>query len=95
MKVTGQTNARALMTPNQVVIERQDGAKSEGWSLLPSPFYYIVQVEAGNYVIHGGGFGHGVGMSQNGTKAMTERGYSAEDIIRHYYTGVDIVNIYQ
>ena len=95
VKVVGQTNARALMTPNQVVIERQDGAKSEGWSLLPSPFYYIVQDEAGNYVIHGGGFGHGVGMSQNGTKAMTERGYSAEDIIRHYYTGVDIVNIYQ
>lgn len=95
IKVTGQTNARALMTPNQVTIHRQDGAESTGWSLLPSPFYYVARNEAGNYVIVGGGFGHGVGMSQNGTKAMTELGYSAEEIIQHYYTGVEIRNIYQ
>ena len=49
----------------------------------------------GNFVIVGGGFGHGVGMSQNGTKIMTEMGYSAEEVIQHYYTGVEIVNIYQ
>lgn len=95
IKVTGQTNARALMTPAQVVIERQDGSQSLEWSLLPSPFYYVAVNEAGNYVIYGGGFGHGVGMSQNGTKAMAELGYSAEDIIKHYYTDVEIVNIYQ
>lgn len=95
IKVTGQTNARALMTPAQVVIVRQDGSQSSGWSLLPSPFYYVKKNDAGNYVICGGGFGHGVGMSQNGTRAMTELGYSAEDIIKHYYTGVEIVNIYQ
>lgn len=95
IRVTGQTNARALMTPAQVTIHRQDGAESVGWSLLPSPFYYVAKNEAGNFVITGGGFGHGVGMSQNGTKAMTERGYSAEEVIQHYYTGVEILNIYQ
>lgn len=95
IKVSGQTNARALMTPAQVTIHRQDGTSSVEWSLLPSPFYYVVKNEAGNFLISGGGFGHGVGMSQNGTKAMTELGYSAEEIIRHYYTGAEIRNIYQ
>lgn len=95
IKVTGQTNARALMTPNQVVIHRQDGSESIEWSLLPSPFYYVSKNADGNFVIVGGGFGHGVGMSQNGTKAMTELGYSAEEIVQHYYTGVEIRNIYQ
>lgn len=95
IQVTGQTNARALMTPAEVTIHRQDGAESIGWSLLPSPFYYVKKNEAGNFVIVGGGFGHGVGMSQNGTKAMTELGYTAEEIIQHYYTGVEIWNIYQ
>lgn len=95
VKVSGQTNARALMTPVEVTIHRQDGASSVGWLLLPSPFYYVMKNEAGNYVIAGGGFGHGVGMSQNGTKAMAELGYSAEEIIQHYYTGSEILNIYQ
>lgn len=95
IRVTGQTNARALISPADVTIHRQDGSESEGWTLIPSPFYYIMQTEDGNYQISGGGFGHGVGMSQNGTKVMTEQGYSAEDIIRHYYTGVEIHNIYQ
>lgn len=93
--VTGQTNARALITPADVVIHRKDGSESKGWALIPSPFYYIVLSEDGNYHMIGGGFGHGVGMSQNGTKVMTEQGHSAEDIIRHYYTGVEIHNIYQ
>ena len=95
IQVTGQTNARALMTPKQVVIHRQDGTEAVEWSLLPSPFYYVTKEESGNFLIAGGGFGHGVGMSQYGAKAMTEMGYSAEDVIRHYYTGAEIVNIYR
>lgn len=95
IRVTGQTNARALITPENVTIQRQDGSESKGWALIPSPFYYIVQSEDGNYHLSGGGFGHGVGMSQNGTRVMAEQGYLAEDIIRHYYTGVEIHNIYQ
>jgi stage II sporulation protein D len=93
--VSGQTNARALMTPADVTIKRQDGSESIAWSLIPSPFYYVTVNDAGNYVIVGGGFGHGVGMSQNGAKALADMGYSAEAIIKHYYTGIELMNIYQ
>ena len=40
--------------------------------------------------IKGFGAGHGVGMSQWGAKAMAERGSSFREILKHYYTGVQI-----
>lgn len=34
------------------------------------------------------GYGHGVGMSQNGAKDMARTGKSYEEILKHYYTGI-------
>ena len=42
----------------------------------------------------GHGFGHGLGMSQYGAKAMADAGRSYDAILHHYYTNVDIVKIY-
>lgn len=36
------------------------------------------------------GYGHGVGMSQWGANGMAQDGYEAEDIVKHYYQGIDI-----
>ncbi len=36
------------------------------------------------------GFGHGVGMSQDGADAMAKKGFGYIDILKHYYTGVTI-----
>jgi stage II sporulation protein D len=38
------------------------------------------------------GYGHGVGMSQYGANYMSLNGYDYKDILKYYYTGVDIVN---
>jgi stage II sporulation protein D len=38
----------------------------------------------------GNGFGHGVGLSQIGAKAMALDGKSAEEILKYYYTGVNV-----
>lgn len=39
------------------------------------------------------GFGHGVGLSQVGADWYAKQGYGFEDIIYHYYTGVEVINI--
>lgn len=39
------------------------------------------------------GYGHGVGMSQTGADAMAKQGSSSEDIIKHFYTGVEIKEV--
>lgn len=41
-------------------------------------------------VINGSGSGHGVGMSQHGAQGLAEMGYSYEQILKWYYTGVDV-----
>ena len=50
----------------------------------------ISTVENGTFVFEGSGNGHGVGLSQNGAQGMAQQGYSYEEIIKHYYTGVTI-----
>jgi stage II sporulation protein D len=39
------------------------------------------------------GYGHGVGLSQTGADSMAKQGKKYEEIIKHYYTGVEIVNM--
>lgn len=36
------------------------------------------------------GYGHGVGMSQNGAEAYAKKGWTAEQIVGHYYTGTTL-----
>lgn len=37
------------------------------------------------------GWGHGVGMSQNGANILAKMGYSYEEILKYYYTGIDVL----
>jgi SpoIID/LytB domain protein len=41
-------------------------------------------------ILRGGGWGHGVGMSQYGAYAMAQAGHSASEILTHYYPGTEV-----
>lgn len=43
-----------------------------------------------SWVFSGSGFGHGVGMSQYGAKAMADDGKSAAQILKYYYRGISV-----
>lgn len=43
-----------------------------------------------SFVFNGRGFGHLVGMSQNGANGMAAAGFSYEDILKHYYKGIEL-----
>lgn len=45
-----------------------------------------------SFTFEGKGYGHGVGMSQYGAMEMAKQGYNFEEILKYYYTGVDIIN---
>lgn len=51
---------------------------------------FSVEVTADTVEFDVRGFGHRVGMSQNGARVMAEAGSSYEDILTWYYTGVEI-----
>ena len=46
--------------------------------------------QSGSFVFVGTGYGHNVGLSQWGARAMAELGYTYRDILTFYYTGVTI-----
>jgi stage II sporulation protein D len=46
---------------------------------------FTVSSNGGTFTFSGGGFGHGVGMSQWGAYAMAGQGYSYQQILAHFY----------
>ncbi|KJS23275.1 MAG: stage II sporulation protein SpoIID [Clostridiaceae bacterium BRH_c20a] len=54
-----------------------------------------ISIQGGNLVIQGKGYGHGVGMSQWGARALAEQGKSPEDIVRYFFKDVEIVKEYK
>lgn len=60
---------------------------------LPSSKFYI-NTEDNVIQFTGKGFGHGLGLSQWGAKALAERGFTYEQILTHYYPDVRIIKLY-
>ena len=58
---------------------------------LRSTFFEIIQ-DGSSVIIKNKGYGHGVGMSQYGAEGMALEGYNYKDILKHYYTGIEIKN---
>jgi len=56
---------------------------------LRSNHFEILETEE-NIIINTKGYGHGVGMSQYGALAMAKKGYTYDEILKHYYTGIKI-----
>jgi len=50
--------------------------------------------KAERFIFHGAGWGHGVGLCQIGAAVMAARGFSAVEILKHYFRGVEIKKIY-
>ncbi len=46
------------------------------------------------YTFTGRGWGHGVGMCQYGAYGLAKMGVKYDDIVKHYYTGADVVKAY-
>ena len=70
-------------SPSAVAISH-NLAKSTGTSPSASPSPSIPTVPA-VFTFHGAGFGHGIGLSQYGAQGMAKDGFSATQIVTHYY----------
>ncbi|MGI6227795.1 MAG: stage II sporulation protein SpoIID, partial [Peptococcales bacterium] len=54
-----------------------------------------ISLQGGQVVMQGKGYGHGVGMSQWGARALAEQGKNPEDIVRYFFKDVEIVKEYR
>ena len=66
--------------------------------LLSSAFVVSVERDpdgtAQNFLLEGGGWGHGVGLCQIGAAVMAVRGFRAEEILAHYFAGAQLRKLY-
>ena len=79
-------------------VVRQDGSEVASPSLLPSGYFSITTSKEDDivvgYTLSGGGYGHGVGMSQNGAKEMAKKGFGSNEILTFFYQSCQVRDIY-
>lgn len=94
VKVISELNIRYVLADGINGVVRQTGDETAAMSTLPSAFIVLETIEEDDavvgYKITGGGFGHGVGMSQNGAKNMAKAGIKCEDILTFFYPGITL-----
>ncbi|MFK7756249.1 MAG: SpoIID/LytB domain-containing protein [Flavobacteriales bacterium] len=91
--VSAHLDSMALFTPDTRVTHYQEKlhikdirAKFNLWSTL-----FSVNRQDDTFLISGKGFGHGVGLCQEGAMKMSQLGYSYISILHHYFTDIHVV----
>lgn len=94
VQIENELTIRSILSPEGISIQRQDGSAVSDFSLLPSAYFQCEPVyegeEVSGFTFSGGGYGHGVGMSQNGANGMAGQGYTYTDILNYYYDGFNL-----
>ena len=56
---------------------------------------FDVEKQEGSFILHGSGWGHGVGLCQIGAAVMGAQGYTFEAILSHYYPHAELTSWYE
>lgn len=89
IRVYTEYNIRSLLIGSGTVFKRKDKKEVTGLNLLPSGFFYLDK-KGSSYVLYGGGYGHGVGMSQNGANTLAAGKKNYLEILRFYFPGTNV-----
>lgn len=96
--IRGDTNIRSslrctkLYAGRNIPIIKFTGDAITGSTFLPSSFFSFEE-NKDNFIIYGGGYGHGVGMSQFGAMELAKKGEDYKSILNTYYKNVNIVKL--
>ena len=98
VKIIGEKGNITVKTENKIrkilggkgyQIKLNDGTMTDSKELLPSAFF-TVKKSGDAFVIEGGGFGHGIGMSQNGANEMAKQGADYIEILELFYQDIEV-----
>lgn len=93
IKILREYNIRCMLNLSDHVMVLHDGTSQNAGTMLPSGFFTI-QKNDDMYTFYGGGYGHGVGMSQNGANGMAKKGFGYKKILKKYYNDIEFEKIY-
>ncbi|MBP3488205.1 MAG: SpoIID/LytB domain-containing protein [Roseburia sp.] len=88
--VRTEYNIRKVLGACVQKIVYADSTESSDITMLPSAFCAIVKNDDGKLTLQGGGYGHGLGMSQNAANGMAKAGMNYEEILQYFYSDIKI-----
>lgn len=98
-KIISEHNIRYVLSNGDSKVVRQDGSEIAVSGLLPSAYFSVTidkdEDQVAGYRLIGGGYGHGVGMSQNGAKEMAKKGFASNEILPFFYQSCEVKNVYE
>lgn len=83
---------REFLSPRGCMITEKGGTETIGENLLPSAYFTMESYPGEKIVLTGGGYGHGVGMSQNGANGMAKEGYTFGEILEYFFKDTELKN---
>ena len=98
IEISGTKDKVSIKTENKIrktlggrgyKITKQDGTSVNSMNLLPSAFFEI-EKKQNCFIINGGGYGHGIGMSQNGANELAKAGKNYKEILEFFYPGTKV-----
>ena len=97
-EIRGEGQIRAMLGNQELEIEQQNGNILTGWDSLPSAFIAVESSQPDSdqvvtFTIYGGGYGHGVGMSQNGAQGMAKEGKNYKQILEFFFQGTEVAEM--
>ena len=94
VKILTEYAIRQVLGDTSLTLTLADGSTRTCGSLLPSAFCSLTAdidtPGSGKITITGGGYGHGVGMSQNGANRMAQAGKNYREILEFFYTDITL-----
>lgn len=89
--VSTEYEIRKAISPYIISMTDKNGEKINSMSILPSAWFVSEQGSVpGEYILYGGGYGHGIGMCQYGAHGMAKSGWDFMKILRYYYPDIII-----
>lgn len=105
VEIIGEYDIRRVLAPGEGMLTLQDGSGCDSLEMLPSAWFVADEVKPGEgeddssfgqvFLLTGGGYGHGNGLSQNGARLMAAQGKDCGEILEFYYPDKKIVPIGQ
>ncbi len=90
---TGRAELIAVEGNRRVTVKGWDFkivvGRALGWHLLKSSRFEISR-SGSNFIFHGSGFGHGLGLCQEGAHVMAERGETYRQILQKYFPSTHV-----
>ncbi|MBI2060792.1 MAG: SpoIID/LytB domain-containing protein [Nitrospirae bacterium] len=94
LQPSGRVRRIRFVTPSrEVSLTGKEFRERVGFNRIPSTHFKIVR-QAKGYKFMGSGSGHGVGLCQWGARGMAQEGHTFEEILKKYYSGVEITKLY-